>query len=138
MKPVVLGIDVGGTHMRIAVVDEHGTALRRMRRKTLIAEGAGATSGRLIRGCQELMDWAHDRGCQVQGIGLGVAGRIDSIHGTILFSPNLPQMNGYPLGLELHEHFELPVALENDANVFGLGELWAGAGRDIPNWVGLT
>jgi glucokinase len=138
MNHVVLGTDIGGTHMRLAVVDEQGAALHHLRRKTLIAEGAKVTSGRLMQGCQELMDWSRDRGCQVQAIGLGVAGRIDASQGKVLFSPHLPEMNGYPLGLELRERFKLPVVLENDANVFGIGEQWAGAGRDVRNWVGLT
>jgi glucokinase len=138
MKPAVLGIDVGGTHMRLALVDKHGAVLRQVKLKTLIVEGANRTCSRLIETCRGLMQWARDQNHQVQAVGLGVAGSIDPAHGTVIFSPNLMKLNGFPLGVELQQHLKVPVVLENDANVFGLGEHWAGAGRNISNWVGLT
>jgi glucokinase len=74
----------------------------------------------------------------VVGIGLGVAGKVDHRRGWVVFSPNLPAMKNYPFGPELEKTLGLPVLLENDANAFGIGETWIGAGRSIHNWVGLT
>jgi glucokinase len=138
MKPVVLGIDVGGTHMRLALVDQHGTVRHQIRLKTLITQGAEATCLRLIGACSDLMTLAGQHGYRVEAAGLAVAGKIDPTRGAVVFSPNLPEMNGYPLGEQLQYQLKVPVVLENDANAFGLGENWAGAGRSIRNWAGLT
>ncbi len=94
-KKTVIGIDVGGTHMRSALVDSRCTILQRRRTTTEIS--------------------------------LGTA-----------FSPNLPAMRNFPLARELETGLGLPVTIENDANVFGLGESRAGAGRGVRNWIGIT
>ncbi len=77
-------------------------------------------------------------GGTVIGVGLGVAGKVDHKRGWVIFSPNLPAMRDYPLGPEVESSLGVPVLMENDANVFGIGESWVGAGRGITNWVGLT
>jgi glucokinase len=138
MKKTVLGVDLGGTHMRLAVVDEQGRVLHQMKGKTLIQEGAGQTAARLRDECRAFVDQVAAGGSTVVAIGLGVAGRIDRIHGKVVFSPNLPALNGYPLATELQRELGIPVVLENDANVYGLGEHWAGRGRGIANWIGVT
>lgn len=134
----VIGTDIGGTHMRTALVNEQGRVLRQRKIKTNIQLGAREVSARLTAECQSLVEQAHRFGDPVQAIGLGIAGKIDSRRGTVLFSPNLPAMNRYPLATALHETLQLPIILENDANVFGLGEQWMGSGQGIRNWVGLT
>ncbi len=91
MKPVVLGIDVGGTHMRLALVDEHGTVRHQTRLKTLITQGAEATCLRLIVACSDLMTLAGQHGYRVEAAGLAVAGKIDPIRGTVVFSPQSPR-----------------------------------------------
>lgn len=138
MESVVAGIDLGGTHMRLALVTENGIIQHQRKEKTLAARGAESVSQRLTAACRELSVWAghHDR--RVSAVGLGVAGRIDPHRGTVVFSPNLPELNGYPLGEKLQEQLRIPVFMENDANAFGLGENWVGAGRDLNSWVGLT
>jgi len=96
------------------------------------------TTQTLIAECRAQVEAARHLGSPVAGIGLGVAGKVDHKRNWVLFSPNLPAMRDYPLGLELQKSLNLPVLIENDANVFGIGESWVGAGRGIPNWVGLT
>jgi glucokinase len=138
VKKTVLGVDLGGTHMRIAAVDQSGQMLHQLREMTLIQAGAAPTAARLVEGCRTLMDRVASSGGQVVAVGLGVAGKIDRLRGTVLFSPNLPAMDGYPLAAELQGELKLPVRLENDANAFGLGEHWTGKGQGIANWIGLT
>jgi len=84
------------------------------------------------------MEAAGELGGTVVRIGLGVAGKVDPKRGWVIFSPNLPAMRDYPLGPEIGGSLGVPVLMENDANVFGVGESWVGAGRGIANWVGLT
>jgi glucokinase len=135
---MVIGVDLGGTHMRTALVDRMGSILRRQKTATSISSGVQQTTQSLIAECRAEMDAAGALGGTVVGIGLGVAGKIDHKRGWVVFSPNLPAMRDYPLGPELANSLGLPVLLENDANVFGIGESWVGAGREIDNWVGLT
>jgi glucokinase len=137
-KEMVIGVDLGGTHMRTALIDLAGSILRRQKTATEISLGVQQTTQRLIAECRAQMDVARELGGTVVGLGLGVAGKVDHKRGWVIFSPNLPAMRDYPLGPEMETHLGLPVLMENDANVFGIGESWVGAGRGIPNWVGLT
>ena len=135
---MVIGVDLGGTHLRTALIDRSGTILRRQRTTAGIAFGVDHTTQKLVAECRAQMEAAREEGGQAVGIGLGVAGKIDHRRGWVVFSPNLPAMRDYPLGPKLEAALGLPVLLENDANVYGIGESWVGAGRGIPNWVGLT
>ena len=135
---MVIGVDLGGTHLRTALVDVSGRILRRRRTTADIAFGAEHTTRKLIAECRAQLEAARELDGRVVGIGLGVAGKVDHQRGWVVFSPNLPAIRDYPLGPELQAALGLPVLVENDANVYGIGESWLGAGRGIPNWVGLT
>jgi glucokinase len=133
-----IGTDIGGTHMRSALVDADGKIHRQRRALTDISLGPDQATERLIMECRALMEDAVHLHGRVAAVGLGVAGKIDSLEGKVIFSPNLPAMNDYPLASKLQDSLELPVVMENDANVFGIGENRLGAGRGIDNWIGLT
>lgn len=135
---MVLGVDLGGTHMRVALVDQRGEILRREKAMVHIDRGAEQATRRLADVCGRLGGEAEALGGCVNALGVGVAGKIDSRRGRVVFSPNLPAMNGYPVGVELQRALHLPVVLENDANAFGIGEGWVGSGRGLTNWIGLT
>lgn len=135
---MVIGVDLGGTHLRTALVDLAGKVRCRRRTTADIGFGAEHTSRKLIAECRAEVEAARERGSRVVGIGLGVAGKVDHQRGWVVFSPNLPAMRDYPLGPELEAALGSPVLVENDANVYGIGESWLGSGRDLTNWVGLT
>jgi len=135
---MTIGLDIGGTNMRAALVDDTGQIVDRFKITTEIASGATQAVQRLTDECRRLMKRAIEMRGIVLGVGLGVAGKIDAARGLVVFSPNLPAMRDYPLAAELQEKLHLPVVMENDANAFGLGEKWVGLGRRIRNWIGLT
>lgn len=136
-KSVFIGIDLGGTHLRTALVNRSGKILESRKTKIRIDLGVEAASGKVAAQCLSLTRWAAQNGCRVEAIGLAVAGKIDKTDGRVLFSPNLPALNGYPLGRELEQTTGIPVFMENDANAYGLGECWAGAGRGMHSLVGI-
>ncbi len=137
-EELVIGIDIGGTHLRTALVDRSGKILRQSKSSSLALGGPRPISERLISECRLLIETAARWGKRVCAAGLGVAGKIDPAGGRVLFSPNLPALSGFPLAPTLEDGVGIPVVLENDANVFALGEAWAGSGREPENWIGLT
>lgn len=135
---LLIGGDIGGTHMRLALVTPKGQILHHSKAVTDVRAGAPDVVSRLLRQCRAMMDVARGTGSRVRAVGLGVAGKIDRREGVVLFSPNLPPMNGYPLAEALRCALPVPVVIENDADSFGVGEALLGAGRGISNWIGLT
>ncbi|MCE5243831.1 MAG: ROK family protein [Syntrophobacteraceae bacterium] len=137
-QELFIGIDIGGTNTRIALIDDSGRILLVRKVPTEIGLGTPQVSRRLAAECRSLMDAAAGFFGRVVAVGLGAAGRIDAARGMVVFSPNLPSMRDYPLAAELEKNLAIPVVLENDANVYGIGESWVGSGKDIENWIGLT
>ncbi len=134
----LIGADIGGTNMRTALVDARGKIMLQRRSPTNICLGPKNTSSRLAAECRALKEEACALGYAIEAIGIGVAGKIDRRMGRVIFSPNLPSMIDYPLARELQNELDVPVIMENDANMFGLGENLLGAGRGIRNWLGVT
>jgi glucokinase len=133
-----IGIDVGGTHTRLALVDQDGNVRNVEKVRTEIERGNERAVSQLVEGCRRQIEAAQSFGARVVAVGVGIAGKLDRKGGRILFSPNLPSMRDFPLVELLGNAVGLPVVMENDANVFGVGESRAGKAKGVPNWVGLT
>ncbi len=128
-----IGIDIGGTKILGALVDEKGNVLEQIRVPSpaknadlMIAEVAGLALA--------LMDKADSK---VSGIGIAAAGFIDAGQSTVLYSPNLSWRNE-PLRERLEHAISHPIVIENDANAAGWAEYRFGAGRGSKNMVMLT
>lgn len=133
-----IGIDIGGTYIKTGLFDERGERHAFQRISSKAAGPPEAVLESLLSVCRDLMDAARLLGSRVVAVGLGVAGKLDIASGRVVFSPNLPNMTGFPLAQRLREALEIPVFMENDANVFGLGEGWVGVGRPLRHWIGVT
>ncbi len=136
--PVVVGIDLGGTNVRLALISASGDILARWERATASMPNQDAMVNTLANDLAVCGEEAHSRRVEVRGVGLGIPGRILSQEGRIAFSPNLPALNGCPLVARLKPLVKWPVFLENDANLFELGEHWLGAGAGHSDLLGLT
>jgi glucokinase len=136
-KPVV-GVDIGGTKYITAVVDGSGKMKSRRYRYTLSHEGPKKVIRRLVATIEETIETAGmDRG-KLGGIGLAVAGLIDTGRGLVTEAPNLPRWKNVPLRDILAGEFNLPVFILNDANAAVLGESKLGAGVGLDNVIFLT
>jgi glucokinase len=133
----VIGIDLGGTNCRAALVLPDGRIHGSRRMATRIGEGFERFSQRLIEFCDGLLTTGKEGGMTVGAIGLGTPGVI-SADGFVHASPNLPALVGMPLTERLQEHLRLPVTLINDANAIGWGEGLYGAGRGFSSFLTVT
>jgi len=126
-KKYAIGIDIGGTNVRVALVSRNGEVIRKIKEPT--SEGILDS---LFKATESL--FSDD----VAGIGIGVAGLIGRENGRVLISPNLHIIEKIDLTRELREKFAVPVFIENDANIAALGELWVGAGKGYSSFVLFT
>jgi len=123
---LTIGVDIGGTKVLSAVVDEDGKVLARSRRPTP-ADDPTATLESIVDTIGELRA-EHD----VIAVGVGAAGWIDEKRSTVLFAPNLA-WRAEPLRDRLAERIDLPIVVENDANVAAWAEFRYGAAADAEN-----
>lgn len=125
-----IGVDLGGTNLRIAAVDESGKLLSKTELETGVALGREHVIDDLCR-ATEAMQAKYKGVAELCGIGVGVPGLIDSESGRLLESPNLPGWSNYDVKGDIERRLGTSVILENDANAAALGEQWLGAGRNV-------
>ena len=126
-RKLAIGIDLGGTNLRAALVTRDGTVIKKKKEPTskTVLDSLVMITGSFF---------SED----VAGIGLGVAGFIDRESGTMVDSPNIPVLNGINLLNEMQAKFSVPVFIENDANAAALGEKWIGTGKEFSDFVLFT
>lgn len=138
MSGVYIGIDIGGTNMRLGLVDGAGRVLKLERAKTASAEGYGAIIKKLAKGVSALVSYASEEGHTLGGVGIGVPGIVSPQEGVVRFSPNLPGWVDAPLRESVSVFSPVPVFVDNDANAYAMGEATFGAGAGIDSFLCLT
>jgi glucokinase len=132
-----VGVDLGGTNLRVAAIDERGTVLDKITLGTQIVLGRERVIDDICAGVRHLAG-KYASSATLAGIGIGVPGIIDMEAGMVRSSSNLPGWAGSPLRSELEERLGTRVILENDGNVAALGENWLGAAREVRDLAILT
>jgi glucokinase len=136
MAAYSIAVDLGGTNLRAAVVDDSGKMLDKISAPTNMPDGREAVVSSLVAGIESLRGrWGGD---SLAGIGVAVPGFILMEPGVIVGSNNMAALENYPIRDELSRRLRTKVILENDANAAALGEKWMGAGRDVQDLVLLT
>lgn len=138
MGRVVIGVDLGGTNLRTAILSPDGSILDRHKEATHAADGWEKVVARLIENIKQQRAVAVRQGFDVAAVGVGAPGVIQADKGIVVKSPNFPDWNNLPLKDQLEKALGTPVFLENDANAAALGEQWRGAGRGIRSMILLT
>ncbi len=128
-----VGIDIGGTNIKLGLVDPRGRVVARRRLATRARRGPQQAMERIAETITNLR-----RFNKLRSIGVGVAGLVDHIHGIVRVPPNLPGWHGFTVRSTLEELTGLPVSCGNDANAVALGEWLFGAGRGCNNLFCLT
>ncbi len=132
MPDFSIGVDLGGTNLRIAAVSRDGQLLEKVTLGTKVALGRDHVLNEMCDAIQRLSG-AYKSSGKFLGAGIGVPGIIDMQTGMLRKSANLPGWEDYPVRAEIERRLAAPVILENDANVAALGEQWLGAARGIEN-----
>jgi len=137
MANFAVGVDLGGTNLRIAAVDEQGGLIEKVTLGTKTVLGRDHVLNEMCEAIRHLSDKYKSTG-DLLGVGIGVPGIIDLNTGMVRDSPNLPGWSEYPVRSEIEKRLGAPVILENDANVAAFGEKWLGAGRHVGDMAMLT
>ncbi len=132
-----IGVDLGGTNLRIAAVNEGGKLLEKITTDTGIARPRDEVIAEMCRAIQALAKKRKADG-KLAGVGVGVPGIIDLKSGMLRGSPNLAGWHDYPVREEIERRLGTRVMLENDANAAALGEKWLGAGREVDDLCMIT
>ncbi|HEX7343483.1 MAG TPA: ROK family protein [bacterium] len=129
-----LGLDLGGTQIKMAVVREDGQVIHQAQTETPTSRGVEEVAERIGDVSRE----ALEKFPEILGIGLGAPGLVDLRRHTVRTAPNFPSWNDVNLGEHLSRRIGRPVILENDVNCFGLAEHRWGAGRSFEHLVALA
>lgn len=122
-----IGVDFGGTNIRVGLFNDAGELLSEQRERTEADKGPDY----VIEKLKKTIDKTKT-GFQVTGIGIGMPGPLDPYKGVVLGPVNLPGWDDIPLADILSDHFRVPCFIENDANVAALAEATEGAGKGYP------
>lgn len=137
MQRVFLAADLGGTNLRMAVVDEAGEVIFRNRRAT---PSSGSQDDIIQAICSAVEEFRQELtgDYELAAFGAAVPAIVNSREGVILRSPNLPELNDLPFVSLFTEKLGIPVVLENDANSAAVGERWKGASQGVRNSIHVT
>lgn len=127
----IIGIDIGGTNVELALVDAAGKVLARNTFSTQ-KYAANHLIDKLIESINQLIDNQNLTENQILGVGIGVPGITDFKKGVIIDAPTLGWKN-YPLKQVLSERIPFPIYIDNDVNVSVMGERWQGAAKNKQN-----
>ncbi len=135
-SPLVLGIDLGGTQLRVALIDGAGQIFNRVSAATDVAGGPTGIIAQILKLAEEL--GLHDMRGGIIAAGACAPGPLDSVLGHIIEIPTLPGWRDFPLRRVLETELAIPVELENDGIAAAFGEWKFGAGKGLRNLVYVT
>jgi glucokinase-like ROK family protein len=124
----IVGVEIGVDFISVIVTNFAAEIIWRQREPIDLREGQAAIIRRALDIMAEAVKHAKSDGGHILGLGLGVPGLVDVSTGTLLFGPNLGWRN-VPFSQILHDQFDFPVYVDNEANMGALGESYFGAAR---------
>ncbi len=137
-KNRILGMDIGGTTFSSVLYDKNLKPVHRSKKHLI---NKYDTTESLVEGIsrqvRQLLAETHTPVSQVVGLGIACPGPLDAKTGTILETPNLKLLQNFPIADALSRQLAIPVKIENDANLFALGE-WHNLGSKADVLIGVT
>ena len=130
MNDLVLAADLGGTNLRMAVIDDRGAIICHAKRETPRTGSVDVIVRSIIDLANECRSRSRDSG-NARAIAAALPGGIDYRNGTIIKAPNLAALDGFPMSAVLERELGVPAILENDANAAAIGEAWIGGAKGV-------
>ncbi len=139
MKKFTIGVDVGGTNIKLGIVDAAGNILSQSRLSTesFIANKQHLIEA-IVSAIRELIQKNNLTKKDITGIGIGLPGLIDYKGGMVIFLPNIPGWKNVPLKRIIEKKTGIKTFIDNDVNVIALGEWNYGVGKGYENLVYMT
>jgi len=132
-----VGVDVGGTNIKCGLVTNTGKVIIKRTVATEAEGGVNHVLNRIVRNVHELMD--NIKGdMSVLALGVGLPGLVDNNRVILWEAPNLPGWYNVEAKIKLQDKFNIPVVLDNDANLAALGEYVYGAGQGVTEMMMVT
>ncbi|MHC4636722.1 MAG: ROK family protein [Planctomycetota bacterium] len=138
MSDIYIGIDLGGTNIKIGVFDEQLDLLHKDSVATQADMGPDVVVERMAGKVTEVLAGNGLKLSNVAGAGIGTPGPANYREGVIINSTNMPTFRNVPIRQMLSDSLGVPVAFDNDANVACFGEFSSGAGKDVNDMVFFT
>jgi glucokinase len=133
-----LGLDLGGTQLKWAVVESTDGGWNRLATDLVPTRADGGATG-IVDQLAETATLAAAAWGPIASVGVGIPGRYDAAGGRVIMTPNIPvRWEGTPVVARLEPALGTPVHLVNDARAFTLAELRLGAGRGARTLIGMT
>ena len=138
MKKYRIGVDIGGTNIKIALVDMQGKIVYSNTTPTRADMGFEYTIANIKQAISDLMKETNSDNSTIEAIGFGFPGQVDYQEGIVRLLTNMPGWVEIPFAKIIQDEFKIPVRLDNDVRVATLGELKYGAGKGCQNLVCIT
>ncbi len=136
--PFFIGVDVGGTSIKIGCIDNRGSTFAFDEIPTRENEGPDAAMQRVTEACRGMLRPLGLSLAQIARVGLGTPGTMDVPKGMLIQPPNHPNWWNFPIRDCLSHWMQLPVSFANDANAAAYGEYWIGTGEKHASLIMLT
>ncbi len=133
-----IGIDVGGTNVKIALVDDRGKIIYSNSVPTRAEMGYEYTVNNIKQAIYDLMKETKLTTKDIEGIGFGFPGQVDYKAGIVRNAPNIPGWVEVPIAKLIEDEFKIPTRVDNDVRCAALGELNYGAGKGCENLICIT
>ena len=134
-----LAIDIGGTSVKLGIVDEAGAVLAKAEESVSFDGYETPILTTVCKAAKAFVEAQSLSPAALVGVGVSATGQIDSCAGTVVGTcGNLPHYIGSPIKAELESLFGLPVTVANDANCMCLGEVWVGGAKGYTDVIGVT
>jgi glucokinase len=130
-----LGIDIGGTNIKVGLVTASGDLLEHQTTSTPASHDPQEVMAAVVRITGNLL---QQRKPLPVGVGVGFAGVVDAQGESVVAAPNFPQWRGIPLRKMLQNALQLSVVVDNDVNAFGLAEFRWGAAHGLKNFIAVA
>lgn len=130
---VFIGVDVGGTTIKVGIVDDNGRSLSKSVVPTEVKQPPEIGMANLERCVRDAVQQSGLTMDDMHSVGLATPGTMDIAAGMLLTPGNLPAWHGFQIRQHVQNRLQKPTVLQNDANAAAFGEFWVGTARDAPS-----